>query len=303
MGRARRLAAVVTISLMAGPAPCPAEPEPRASTPLAAAPTDAAAPARPTCALEAGPERAVVRVLDAATLRLDDGKDVRLAGILAPLAVEAGALQGDWPPEAAAYAALATLVEGQTVALAFAGRREDRWGRVLAHLLVRRDGAWAWVQGHLVDGGHARVHPTPDDAGCARDLLGREQVARAASRGLWANAAYQVRPADRPTELARWRGTFQLVRGTVARVSGTRTLVTVDLTSSETGGPAAGPGSATGRRGGGGAARVVWRRTVDAGLARSGRGIEGATVLVRGWIDARAGPEIEIVAAGQIELE
>ncbi len=51
---------------------------------LSAQPAAALEPREPACELHAGPTRAVVRVIDAETVLLDDGREVRLIGALAP---------------------------------------------------------------------------------------------------------------------------------------------------------------------------------------------------------------------------
>jgi micrococcal nuclease len=244
------------------------------------------------CGLEPGPSRAVARVVDGATLALDDRSEVRLLGLLAPMALDAGAAGGAWPPETAAREALAKFVVGRSVALAFAGPRSDRWSRVLAHIFVVEATGTHWVQGQMVQDGHARVFAPPGGEACIEALLTREKEARRGGRGLWAHAAYQVRPADRPSELARYAGTFQLVGGQVDRVFGSRAMI-VQFMSAEA------PAAAGRDRG--------FRAVVTAPSVRGAIGVPRALVghefLVRGWIEARSGPEIEIVAAGQIETE
>lgn len=272
-----------------------------------AEPAAAQSPASLGCGLEPGPTRAVAAVLDGDTVRLDDGKLVRLAGILAPKAFDVAAAS-TWPPEADATRALAGLAGGRTIALAFAGAREDRHGRVLAHLFLEqapaagsddepgRSGSreTVWLQGQLVEAGHLRVAPTPGADACARQLLALEAAARAARRGLWDNAAYQIRPADRPTELARYTGSFQLVAGRIAKVGGTRQLAILDLETSEA------PSRSTPERPPR-TTRIVWPRSLA--VTGDGRRLAvGSDVLVRGWIEGRGAPEIQLVAAEQLEV-
>ena len=65
------------------------------------------APARADpCRLDTGTTHSVAKVIDGETLALDDGREVRLIGALAPKAIEVGAEAGAWPPEIAAHAAL-----------------------------------------------------------------------------------------------------------------------------------------------------------------------------------------------------
>lgn len=248
------------------------------------------------CGLEAGPARAVAHVVDGDTVRLDDGKALKLAGILAPRAVDAGAARGTWPPEEAAQEALRSLAAGQTVALAFTGARSDRYERVVAHLFVSRDGNQTWVQRELVARGHARVHFAPGAGACLGPLVAEEAKARAAGLGLWANAAYQVRPADRPTELQRYAGTYQLIAGTVARVTGSHAIATLELASSEPP-PIEGSGKRAVKT------RIFWKRSPALQGVLDARRLDGAPVLVRGWIENRGQPEIEVLAPEQIEVQ
>ena len=70
----------------------------------AAAPEPGAQPPATGCELEPGPVRTVARVLDAETLQLDDGGEVRIIGALAPRARDAAAVPGEWPAEQQAIA-------------------------------------------------------------------------------------------------------------------------------------------------------------------------------------------------------
>ncbi|MGE0765244.1 MAG: thermonuclease family protein [Hyphomicrobiaceae bacterium] len=256
------------------------------------------------CALDAGPARAVVAIGDGHSVTLDDGVDLRLLGILAPTARDGGPWPAarpasvEWPPSSEAQRVLEKLVGGRSVALAFAGPHTDRYGRVVAHLFVDVDGRQIWVQGYLVERGQARAHPLPRHPNpCHAALVALERRARAAGLGLWSHAAYQIRPADRPSELARYRYTFQLVRGRVERTRTTRALVILELANGEA--PPA-PAGRSHRN----AFHVIWRRGATGNLKLPDTGsLVGRNILVRGWVDEHRGPEIELVAAGQIEFE
>lgn len=252
------------------------------------------------CVLEPGPTRAVAAVIDGATVRLDDGIELRLLDVLGPHADDAGAAGASaWPPADEARAELAALIEGQSIALAFAGERADRYGRVLAHAFVKREADDVWVQGALVERGHARVAGARGAGGCLAALLDRERRARTAQAGIWAHAGYQVRPGDRPEELARYRHTFQLVRGRVERVRTTRTLMVLELTSSTRA-----PRGSDGRQWG--ALRLTWKRSagLPAGVERADQ-LAGRNVLARGWVEVAPGrgPEIEIVQLAELDFE
>ena len=78
----------------------------------------------PDCVLELGPPHAVVRVIDAETIRLDDTSEVRLIGALAPRAPDAAEPDADaseWPPERDAKAALTDMVMGRRFGWLFPG--------------------------------------------------------------------------------------------------------------------------------------------------------------------------------------
>lgn len=237
----------------------------------------------PDCRLEAGPTRAVARVIDGETIRLDDGSEVRLIGALSPRAFDVGANQGSWPPELAAIRTLTDLVQGRSVVLSFGGRRTDRYGRSLAQVMVKGNGGEEWVQGAMLEQGMARAYSLPGDAGCLEALISRERPAREAQRGLWANAAYHVRTAERSDELQAFQNTFQLVRGTIRVVSRTRSHTYLNFGLRD-------------------------RTTFSAVMKHSAFALpeenllRGRNVLVRGWIERRAGPVIEIDASAQLEV-
>ena len=78
------------------------------------------------------------------------------------------------------------------------------------------------MQGELLTSGQARVYGLPGSYACMRELLAHERVAREASRGLWANAAYAVRSARRTRELLRRRNSYEIVAGTAVKVAVTK---------------------------------------------------------------------------------
>jgi micrococcal nuclease len=254
--------------------------------PLAA---PAAAETPPTCAgLQAGPTRTVTRILDGETVALDDGTELRLLGALAPRAIDADAEPGAWPAAAAAMEGLRALVLGKSVELRFGGGRTDRYGRLQAQaFLIEGDGR-RWVQGVLLQQGLARAYALGGGHGCGAALLVAERPAREARLGLWADAAYQVRPADKPSELLRYRATFQIVEGTIVRVGLTRGRIYLNFDRNW-------------RRG-----FSVSLRRGDASLLGSYAGnpktLEGRSVRVRGWIGQQgSAPVIDLTAAGAVE--
>lgn len=243
-------------------------------------------PVEETCTLNSGPTRSVVRVIDGETVLLDDHQEVRLIGSLAPRSPDLAPQAQAWPPEDAAIAALKALVLGHSVSLATAGRAQDRYGRKLAHLFVERDGERVWVQGDLLSSGHARAYGLPGSYACMRELIAHERVARRAGAGLWTNAAYSVRSARATGDLLRRRNSYEIVAGRVAKVATTKARTYVNF----------GPD---------------WRSDFTAGIeqrvlkanpewAETLAGLEGKRVEVRGWIQYRNGPYIDIEDPSQL---
>lgn len=240
-----------------------------------------------TCTLEPGPTRTVARVLDGETVALDDGSEVRLIGALAPRATDVNAAPDAWPAEQHAMRALANLVLGRSVRLAYGGRRQDRYGRHLAHLFVLGGGTETWVQGSLLVTGAARAYTLPGNAACVDELIAHEGIARRARTGVWAILTYRPKPADRTALLMSRRSQFEIVEGVVVSVSRLKSGVYLNFGAD-------------------------WRsdftaRIGKAALARHPAfsdllaGIAGKRITVRGWIERRNGPTIDVTDPGQIE--
>jgi micrococcal nuclease len=239
-----------------------------------------------TCTLQAGPTRSVIRVIDAETVLLDDNQEVRLVGALAPRSPDLSPSAQPWRPEEEATAALRALVLGRSVSLATSGREVDRYGRRLAHLFFDRDGERVWVQGELLTGGHARAYGLPGSYACMPELLAHERVARDATSGLWATAAYGVRSAQSARELLRRRNSYEIVTGTVAKVAVTKARTYINFGADWRSDFTAGIEARVLR------ANPEWARTLAA--------LEGKQVEVRGWIQYRNGPYIDIEDPSQV---
>jgi endonuclease YncB( thermonuclease family) len=159
----------------------------------------------------------VSRVIDGRTFVLDDGREVRLAAIEVPplpLPQEAGAAPGG----VAAKDGLNALAGGDEVVLHRAETLSDRYGRVVAYAYTLRDGDELFVQGELIASGLARVGSRAGSRSCAADLLNREQAARKAKLGLWADPYYRVLDAETSADVLMQQGRFALVEGRVISV-------------------------------------------------------------------------------------
>lgn len=237
------------------------------------------------CELQNQPGRSVTKVLDAATLKLDDGSELRLLGLMPPANPDATAPPNSWQPEREAVAALTALVGGRNITPATAVRRTDRYGRILAHAFVERDGRQLWVEGEILAEGHARAYAVPGDSACLGELLTWENEARRRRLGLWSSPAYAVLSPYEFRRLSRLRGTYQLVEGRVAKVEPGRSQVVLHLTSRT---------------------RLAFRvRIPVAGdhkeLSQRLLALLHKRVRVRGWLEWRHGPSMTVAEPALIE--
>ncbi len=234
----------------------------------------------------------VSRVTDGRTFTLDDGREIRLAAVEVPslpLPKEVDPAPGG----AAAKDAMAALVGGDEIVLRQAGTAGDRYGRTVAYAYAVRDGAELFAQGELIAAGYGRVAAHVGSRACASDLLGREQAARRARLGLWANSYYDVLHAETPADVLARRGRFALVEGKVVSVRESGSTIYVNF----------------GHHWSEGFAVTILKRNernfTAAGLDL--KGLAGRPIRVRGFIEARGGgsteesPRIEATYPEQIE--
>jgi len=230
---------------------------------------------------EADDTSRVATAIDGDTLRLEDGRELRLTGLRAPKAgPRADARERAFAAEATRF--LAALAAGQDVTLAIGGLAQDRRGRVLAQATTL---AGVWLQGAVLGAGLARVETFADNRARAAEMLAIEAAARAAGRGLWADPRFRVLEA---AEAERLVDGYHLVEGRVQRVTERRDRLYLDF----------GPD---------------WRRDFTVSIIRRERALfraagvdpatlAGAAVRVRGWVRVYNGPMIEATHPEQIEL-
>ncbi|HET8728601.1 MAG TPA: thermonuclease family protein [Alphaproteobacteria bacterium] len=224
----------------------------------------------------------VVEIVDGDTVLLDDGREVRLVGLQAPKLPLGRPGFTEWPLAEAAWSALSGLVLERRIDLAYGGRRGDRHGRRLAHL-IRDDGLW--VQGAMLAAGMARVYSFPDNRPAVSEMLAIERASRAARRGIWADPFYAVR---RPAETHGLVDTFQVVEGRVLDAAEVRGRIYLNFGQNwrEDFTVTIAPGD---------------RRTFEeAGLEPAGW--TGRRIRVRGWIGEYNGPVIDATHPEQVEL-
>lgn len=217
----------------------------------------ATAPVRAADCAPPGPlhEAQVAHVVDGDTLRLSDGRSVRLIGVNTPELARAGRVAE--PLAEAARAQLQQLVaaSGGRVRLAPGAQAYDRYGRLLAHAFGGDGGNW---EARLLAEGFGYAVAIAPNTALSACLFAAERRARTAGRGVWRQPALAVGQLR--------AGGFARLRGMVMRVE---------------------------RNGGGlwlemGALAVrvapAWLARFDAAAVQA---LAGREVEVRGWVVAR----------------
>ncbi|HEV2606687.1 MAG TPA: hypothetical protein VGT79_01775, partial [Xanthomonadaceae bacterium] len=139
----------------------------------------------------------------------------------------------------------------------------------------------------LIDAGLARYEPSAAARPCRSALLAAEAGARASGLGLWADPYYAIiAAADRPS-FAEKAGSSVIVEGRITGIASRRPRITLSF----------GP-----RQGGDFSVTILPRnsKTFEAAYA-SLAGLTGHTVRVRGLLDTRFGPQIEISDPDELE--
>lgn len=231
----------------------------------------------------------VTQVTDGDTVVLDSGQVVRLIGTQAPKLPLGRDGFVAWPLASEAKAELERLALNKQVRLGYGGEEIDRYDRALAHLFVEDgEGAAVWAQLHMVQQGLARVYSFPDNRQCLDQLFAGEAQARVERLGIWADPYYSVRAADRPSQLLERAGNYELVEGRVllADRSGSRIYLNFGRFWKED-------------------FTVVIEAPALRLFSQDGLDpltLDGALVRVRGWVDDRDGPRIEVTHPEQIEV-
>jgi len=264
MAWSRNPAIVSALAVLSGPVSALAA-HPAYAEPLVAA----------TCTLRPGERGIVEAVRSAVELRLAGGLVVRLAGLEAP----------PDPAAALAMTALREMAGGREVELRYAGQERDRYGRALAHVYLA--GEDLWLQADLVDRGLVRVAATPDGGACLGRLIAAEDAARQSNRGFWPDPAFAVKQ-HAASSLRHANQLYQLVEGRVLSTGRTRRAVYLNF----------------GRDWSSDFTVIIPAATADklAGSGLTWAALTGRRLRIRGWVEQRDGPMIEIAGAWQIEV-
>jgi endonuclease YncB( thermonuclease family) len=233
------------------------------------------------CALAPQGEGHVVEIIDERSFRLADGREIRMAGIEPAL------------PEADANsrtAALTAILAGRDVTLRGADDTPDRYGRQTAFVFLassETQPSETLVQSLLLAQGAALASADIADKECEGILMGAEAEARQAKKGAW-NGSTAMKKAEIPDDILAAIGRFAVVEGKVlsVRQAGPTTYLNF------------------GRNWTRDFAATISRRAMPA-IEAGGivlKSLENRQIRVRGFIEARPGPRIELLRAAQIEV-
>jgi endonuclease YncB( thermonuclease family) len=226
------------------------------------------------CLFESQGEDHVAAIVDARTFRLTDGRDIRLAGI---------------EPAPSEYAvrnsALSDILNGHDVTLRGPDDTPDRYGRQSAFVFL--DGGETSVQAILLSQGNAVVSSLMTDKDCSAALTTSEAAARQAKRGIWSDPS-TIKSAGSTDDILAAIGRFTLVEGKVLSVRQAGATTYLNFGRNWTRDFA-----------------VTISRRIMASVEAAGmavKSLENKRIRVRGWVEARTGPRIELRHAGQIEV-
>ena len=213
-------------------------------------------------------------MIDARTFRLDDGREVRLTGI-----------EPATPDRTKAAAALSAIVMGREVTLHGENDTPDRYGRQPAFAFLA--GSETAVQNELLRRGEALVSTEVTNKDCAAGLAAAEAEARQAKKGTWADPA-AIKNAESSGDILAGIGRFTVVEGKVlsVRQAGATTYLNF------------------GRNWTRDFAVTISRRMMPAFEAAGllPKSLENRRIRVRGVVEARGGPRIELLRVGQLEV-
>lgn len=222
------------------------------------------------CQFEAQGEGRVAAIVDARSVRLDDGREIRLTGIEAT---------------ATTKQALTSLLIGRDVTLRSTDDTPDRYGRQSALLFIGVSDTS--VQAMLLAQGDALVSAEIADKDCATALMSAEAEARRQKKGNWADPS-AIKNAESPDDILAGIGRFMVVEGKVLSVRQAGAMTYLNFGWNWTRGFAV----------------TISKRTLpvfeSAGMTL--KSLENRRIRVRGWVEGTAGPRIDVRLLGQVEL-
>lgn len=148
-------------------------------------------PAFADCGHPSGALLKVARVSDGDTIKLEDGRSVRVLGMNAPEVARGKISAQPLAREARAAAQAFVQRAGGRVRLGFERERKDRYGRLLAHVY---DASGRSLASDLLQKGLALQIAVPPNVEQAKCLLTFEKRARARGVGIWRDSYWSAYP-------------------------------------------------------------------------------------------------------------
>lgn len=218
-------------------------------------------------------------------LTLADGRLLKITGLDPPRPTP-----GDPDLDVNSSVKLADWLVGRDVAFRLLESRPDRWGRLAVEAFAPvgdpTSPARPLAQAALA-AGLARFAPGDAARGCRTALLAAEAGARAAALGLWADPYYAVIAAGDHDGFAGKAGTSVIVEGRVIDVERSAYRTTLHFGS---------------RRGRDFSVTILQRNTkIFAAAGMDFESFKGRMIRVRGLLDTRFGPQIEVSGPDEIE--
>ncbi len=178
---------------------------------------------------------------------------------------------------------------GRVIDVDFVDAADDRWGRRAARVFASLDGdVPESLADWLIERGLARARPEAGAAACLAPLFALEAAARASGAGLWSDPANAAIPAAERARFEGRDGQNVVVEGEIVGVGQTATRLYLNF------GPVRSVDFAA-------TATTAMVKTLNA-AGLDPRALTGANVRVRGLLDRRFGPQIEIDYPSQLEI-
>jgi Staphylococcal nuclease homologue len=213
---------------------------------------------------------------DARSLKLDDGRVLRLSGI-EPFTLLLGDTAG---AENKLESRLSEFAAGKTLRVEIASEKPDRYGRLPALVTV----AGSLLQETLTDEGLALAFAVGDPLPCFDRILAAEAKARSARRGFWSTES--VPPAT-PEALEPRIGSFAIFEGIVLSVGTRRATTYLDF----------------GRKWSEDVTIEIVAKERDAfGGEKALEKLAGARIRARGFLQEKAGPMLAVHSPMQLEI-
>jgi endonuclease YncB( thermonuclease family) len=229
----------------------------------------------------------VARIIDGRSFILADGREVRLAAIESLLPAPGDEDEARVAAALAAKSALDALLAHRQVDLSITGSGSDRYGRLTAWVFINPSSGEVLVQRELVATGHALVSPSQASP-CRAYLQTAEREARSLGLGLWGEPYSVVKKADDPADVLADQGRFAVVEGKVRSVRESAGIIYINFGQ---------------HRSEQFTATLLKRNEgpfTGAGVAP--KALAGRTIEVRGWIEERGGPAVEVTRPEQIDI-